>query len=459
MRASHTAGAVSVTFDEPNLVSAAGLVPLLRLAERSGLHDAADQRIHLPAAAGSAAANPGAKITSIVAGMLTGGDSIDDLDIIRHGALPRLFSGIRAPSTLGTFLRGFTWGNVRQLDAVAHETLAGLARTAPLLPGRESFAFLDLDSTVQQVYGYRKQGADYGYTRVRGLHPLLATVSTPIAAPVIVGTRLRRGSAGSARGAAGFLAEAITTARAAGVTGTLVARMDSAFYSHAVVATCLRHDVRFSITVRQDRAIRAAIAGIAGDAWTPIRYPNAIYDEATQTWISDAEIAETTYTAFSSRRKAERVTVRLIVRRVKDKNVPERQGELFTAWRYHAFVTDSTVELVQAEKQHREHAIIEQVNADLKDSALAHLPSGSFTANAAWLACAAIAHNLARAAGCLASGFHARARTGTIRRHLITLPARIARRARRIIVRLPVNWPHRDAFDGLFTVTHALPAT
>jgi hypothetical protein len=434
------------------------LVPVLRLAERAGLHEAADRRVRLPEAAGSAGANPGAKVTSVVAGMVAGADSIDDVGVIRHGGLSRLFGGVRAPSTLGTFLRGFTWGNVRQLDAVARETLAGLSRNAPLLGGGEEYAFLDVDSTINRVYGYQKQGAEHGYTRVRGLHPLLATVCTPIAAPVIVGTRLRRGGAGSAKGAAGFVAEAITTARAAGATGTLLARMDSAFDSHAVVGACVRAGVRFSITTKQTRPVRAAIAAIAPEAWVPIQYPNAIYDEASGQWISDAQIAETSYTAFRSRRKSEQITLRLIVRRVKDKNVPDRQGELFTAWRYHAFITDSQVQLVQAEKHHREHAIIEQVNADLKDSALAHLPSGSFTANAAWLCLAAIAYNLTRAAGVLASVFHATARTGTIRRHLITLPARIAHRSRRIILRLPTTWPHRAAFEGLFTATHAPPA-
>lgn len=459
MRACHTAAAVSATFDEPNLVSCAGLVPVLRLAERAGLHAAADWRVRLRAGAGSAAANPGAKITSVVAGMVAGADSIDDLGVIRHGALPELFGGIRAPSTLGTFLRGFTWGNVRQLDVVARETLVGLSRHVPLLPGADSYAFLDVDSTINRVYGYAKQGADYGYTRVRGLHPLLATISTPISAPVIAGMRLRRGSAASARGAAGFVAEAITTARAAGATGVLLARMDSAFDSHAVVATCLRAGVRFSITTKQTRPVQAAIEVIDPGAWVPIAYPHAIYDEVTQQWISDAEIAETSYTAYQSRRKSEQITLRLIVRRVKDKNVVASQGELFTAWRYHAFITDSTLQLAAAEKQHREHAIIEQVNADLKDSALAHMPSGSFAANAAWLALAAIAHNLTRAAGCLASLFHARARTGTLRRHLITVPARIARRSRRITLRLPLNWPHRDALGGLFTASHAPPRT
>lgn len=230
-----------------------------------------------------------------------------------------------------------------------------------------------------------------------------------------------------------------------------------AFDSHAVVATCLRAGVRFSITTKQTRPVRAAIETIEASAWVPIAYPHAIYDEATRQWISDAEIAETTYTAYPSRRKSDQITVRLIVRRVKDKNIVAGQGELFTAWRYHAFITDSTLQLTEAEKQHRGHATIEQVNADLKDSALAHMPSGSFAANAAWLALAAIAHNLTRAAGCLASLFHARARTGTLRRQLIVVPARIARRSRHIILRLPLNWPHQNAFGGLFTVTHSPP--
>ena len=160
VRACHTAAAVSATFDEPNLVSCAGLVPVLRLAERAGLPAAAQQRVRLPASAGSGAANAGAKITSMVAGMVAGADSIDDLGVIRHGALPGLFGGIRAPSTLGTFLRGFTWGNVRQLDAVAREALTGLSRNAPLLPGADQYAFLDVDSTISRVYGYAKQGAD-----------------------------------------------------------------------------------------------------------------------------------------------------------------------------------------------------------------------------------------------------------------------------------------------------------
>jgi hypothetical protein len=439
-----------VTFDEPNLVSCAGLVPVMRLAERVGLGRAASGLVRVP---GSAGAHAGAKVSSIVAGMVAGADSIDDLDVIRHGALPELFDGGRAPSTLGTFLRGFSWGHVRQLDALARHCVVGLSAQTPLLPGAETFAFLDLDSTIEQVYGYAKQGAEYGYTRVRGLHPLVATLSTPIAAPVIVGTRLRRGAAGSARGAASFVTEALRTARAAGATATLVVRADSAFYSRDVVAACRRAGAHFSITAIGNSAVRAAIATIPADAWVPIKYPHAIYDESSGQWISDAEVAETSYTAFNNGNRNTRVTARLIVRRVKDKNTP--QEALFPLWRYHACFTDSPVDLLAAEKQHRAHAIVEQVIADMKDSAAAHLPSGRFAANAAWFTLAALAFNLTRAAGTLASRFHARARTATLRRQLITVPARITHSARRIRLRLPTTWPWAPAWQALFTASHA----
>jgi hypothetical protein len=337
VRACHTAAAVSATFDEPNLVSCAGLVPVLRLAQRAGLHAVAQQRVRLPGSAGSAAANAGAKITSVVAGMVAGADSIDDLGVIRHGALPELFGGIRAPSTLGTFLRGFTWGNVRQLDVVARETLVGLSRTAPLLEGGVSSAFLDVDSTINRVYGYAKQGADFGYTRVRGVHPLLVTLSTPITAPVIVGTRLRRGSAGSAKGAPASSPRRSPPHVRLGPPGCCwpgwTRRSTATPWSAPV-----RAGVRFSITTKQTRPVRAAIEAIEAHAWVPIAYPQAIYDQDSGQWISDAEIAETTYTAYRSRRKSEQIPVRLIVRRVKDKNVAPGQGELFTAWRYHAFI-------------------------------------------------------------------------------------------------------------------------
>jgi hypothetical protein len=205
--------------------------------------------------------------------------------------------------------------------------------------------------------------------------------------------------------------------------------------------------------LRHCRKIRRAIAAIDEDAWTGIRYPQAIWDDDEQRWISDAEVAETTYTAFASRRR-HAVTARLIVRRVRRPAAPG-QTELAPAWRYHAVFTDSPFPTLDAEADHRNHAIIEQLNAELIDGPLAHLPSGSFAANAAWLTCAGIAHNLLHGAACLASRYHATARSATLRWHLITVPARLAHRGRdQLILHLPEHWPWYDAWDGLFDATH-----
>jgi hypothetical protein len=448
MRSSHAATAVSASLSDPNLIAHAGLVPVLRLAERCGLAELASNHLSVRSP------NAAVKLTSIVAGMVAGADSIDDLDVLRHGGMETLFDEVRAPSTLGTFLRAFTHGHVRQLQGIGRRFTAALARHTPLLPGADELAFLDVDSKVKQVHGYAKQGAAFGYTKVRGLHFQAATVSTPLAAPAIVATRLRKGSAGSGKGAASLFTEAIGAAREAGATGTIIARADSAFFSAKTIAAIRRAGARFSITVPGSKKIRAAIATIAEGSWTPIRYPNAIYDEASGEWISDAEITEIEFTAFTSKAKKWQVTARLIVRRVKRlPNAGDGQGELFPTWRYHAVFTDSGFTLVQAEAQHRRHAIIEQVFADLNDSALAHLPSGSFHANGAWLALAAIAHNITRAAATLASTFHAKARTGTIRATLINVPARIASSARRLHLHLPAHWPWAHAWENLWTGT------
>ncbi len=411
---------VTAVFDDPNLVSCAGLAPVLRLAERAGLQRLVAEHVSLGKPGG---VNAHLKVPGLVAGMVAGADSIDDMDLLRHGAMTRLFTGVRAPSTLGTFLRSFTFGHVRQLDAVASRLLVNLAGQAPLLRGADELAYLDIDDTLRQTYGYAKQGAGRGYTGVKGLNALLAVVSTPASAPVIAAARLRRGGANSARGARRFVTDALITARKAGATGTLVLRADSAYYGHDVISAAAGQNARFSITARQDTAVRAAIAAIAEDAWTTIKYTNAIFDEDQQRWISDAQVAEVPYTAFTSRPKTKHVTARLIVRRVKDMN-PDNQSELFTAYRYHAVFTNSPLPMLAAEKAHRAHAIVEQVIADLKNGPLAHLPSGHFWANSAWLVCATIAFNLTRAAGALASTFHARATTGTIRAQLI--PSRAA---------------------------------
>ncbi|MFE8957381.1 IS1380 family transposase [Streptomyces althioticus] len=460
MKFSHTAAASFAAFDDPNLLAYSGLAPAVRLAERCGLPGLVAEKVKVTGAGNGAGMAVDAKVMSLVAGMLAGADSIDDLDVLRHGAIRKAFSGVRAPSTLGTFLRAMTWGHVRQLESAARAFTCNLAAHCNLLPGGNGIVHLDIDSKVKQVYGAAKQGAEHGYTKVRGLHFQIVTASTPIAAPVIVATRLRRGSAGSAKGAASLIAEAIKAVRSMGATGTIVVRADSAFFSHKVVATCRRAGVRFSLAVAQRKKIRERIASIDEDVWTAIKYPKAIYDHDEGRWISDAEVAEVEYTAFTGKAKKYRTTARLLVRRVKRLNptsVPDGQGELFATWRFHAVFTDTTLALVEAEADHRRHAIVEQVFADLEDSALGHLPSGKFTANAAWLTLAALAHNLTRAAGTLASTFHARARTGTIRRQLITVPARLAAGARTLTWYFPEHWPWQDALENLWTaVGHRL---
>ena len=463
MRLLHDLAKTHAAFDDPNLVSQAGLVPVMALAQRCGLAGLAGRHVRIGRAAG---VNAEVKVGCLVAGMAAGADSIDDLDVLRHGAMPVVFGGVRAPSTLGTFLRSFTWGHARQLEAVHRAFLAELARRVPLLPGKDVLAFVDIDSQQKRVFGYRKQGAAFGHTKisgksllVRGLNVLAATISTPRAAPVTAAVRLRGGSAGSARGAASLITEAVGAAREAGCGGTIVVRMDSAYYSSAAVRAIRRAGACFSVTAQLNASVRAAITAIPATAWTPIAYPRALWDDQLGGWVSDAEVAEVTYTAFSShprggqRRPPAPLTARLIVRRVRDLNAsaPAGQAELFPVWRYHAVFTDSPFEMIQAEEQHRGHATIEQVFADWNQGPLAHLPSGSFPANAAWLACAAITGNLLRAAGALASLAYAKARGATIRRDLINVAARTARRGRgQLTLHLPDHWHRQHEWLNLF---------
>jgi hypothetical protein len=438
----------------------------MALAQRAGLTELVAEQVR---PRGPCGVNAQLKVPCLVAGMIGGADSIEDMDLLRHGAMPDLFGGIRAPSTLGSHLRSFTWGNVRQLEMVNRLLLGELARRAPLLPGREQLAFVDIDAMQKRVYGRRKQGAAFGHTKiqgksllVRGLNALAATISTPLGAPVIAAVRLRGGNANSARGAARFAAEAIRTARDTGCSGLVIVRADSAYYSAAFCGAVRRAGARFSVTVNMDSKVTAAIAAISQDAWTPIRYPRAIWDDRLGCWVSDAQVAETGYTAFTSAKKGQQVTARLIVRRVRDLNcqAPAGQDELFPAWRYHAVFTDSPVELVQAEGQHRDHAIVEQVFADWTDGPLAHLPSGFFPANAAWLACAAIAHNLLRAAGSLASLAYGKARGATIRRDLIDVAARTARHGHgHITLHLPEAWHREHEWLNLFAAACGPPLT
>jgi hypothetical protein len=424
---------------------------MVALAQLCDLPALADKHLSVPTDKG---ANAGAKVTSLVAGMVAGADSIDDMAVLRHGAMGTLFDRPYAPSTLGSFLRAFTFGHVRQLDAVATRLLSALCDRTPLAAGIDGTVLVDIDDTIIEVHGHRKQGSGYGYSGVRGLNALITTLTTEQSAPVILGQRLRKGTCGSPRGAARMVADTLATLkrlRATESTATVLVRMDSAFYGHPTVSAAIRGGAQVSVTVRLDPKVKTAIAAIGDDDWIPIEYPDALYDESTQRWISRAEVAEIAFTAFSSRKASEQIVGRLVVRRIPDLNPnQDRQGTLFDTWRFHAFFTTTDIDTITADKTHRGHAIIEQVHADLKDSALAHLPSGRFTANAAWLVLAVMAFNLTRAAATSTGPRLAKARTATIRRTLITIPARIASSARRLTLHLPRGWPWESQWNTLF---------
>jgi hypothetical protein len=322
VRVSHRFTAGSARFDEDNLVSHAGLVPLLGLAEQTGLPEIIAGKVSITTPRiKSGSANPTPKLLGVIAGMCAGADSIDDLDVLRAGGMPILFDGVYAPSTLGVLLREVSFGHARQLESVLREHLCALAERSEVLAGIEQQAFIDIDSLLRPVYGHAKQGASYGHTKIagkqvlrKGLSPLATMISTEHSAPVIAGMRLRAGRAGSGKGAGRMVAQAIVTARAAGATGKILVRGDSAYGNRAVVRACVRGNAEFSLVMIKNRAIQRAIAAIPDTAWTPVRYPGAVHDCDTGQWISDAEVAEVPYTAFAATQ--DRITARLVVRRV-----------------------------------------------------------------------------------------------------------------------------------------------
>jgi Transposase DDE domain group 1 len=325
-------------FDEKNLVSCAGLVPLLGLAERAGLSELIAERVRFKASrVRSAGVNPAGKLTSVVAGMAAEADSIDDLDVICSGGMPRLFGGVYSPATLGQFLREFTHGHTRQLASVLRAHLVNLVKHTNLLPGIGERVYVDIDSLLRPVFGHAKQGASYGHTKIagkqvlrKGLSPLATTISTERGAPVVAGIWLRAGRAGSGKGAASMVIEAVNTARAAGASGEILVRGDSAYGNHTVVRACLKAGARFSLVLVKNPTVTRAIGSIPDQAWMPVQYRGAVLDPDTGGLISDAEVAETAFTAFASTHH--RVTARLIVRRVRDRGQAE---ELFPVWRYH----------------------------------------------------------------------------------------------------------------------------
>jgi hypothetical protein len=453
VQVSHRFVAESAVFDDGNLVSCAGLVPVMTLAEQTGLARLLGEKVHITAPRiKSGSANPAPKLGTLIAGMCAGADCIDDIDVVRSGGMTTLFGGVYAPSTVGTLLREFTFGHARQLESVLREHLVTLCGRVDLLPGADEQVFIDIDSLLRPVYGHAKQGASYGHTKIagkqilrKGLSPLATTISTPGAAPVIAGMRLRAGKTGSAKGAGRMVAQAISTARDIGAHRSILVRGDSAYGSRKVVTACVRHGARFSLVMTRNPAIDRAINAIDETAWTPVSYPGAVRDPDTGAWISDAEVAEIAYTAFAS--TPDRITARLVVRRVKDARY---RDALFPVWRYHPFFTNTDATVEQADITHRQHAIIETVFADLIDGPLCHIPSGRFGANSAWVLCAAIAHNLLRAAGVLAGERHTRARGSTLRRRIVNVPARLARPQHRPILHLPSHWPWSKAWLALW---------
>ena len=438
MRSSHSLDRLETAFDDDRLVANAGLLLPATLAQHLGLQQLVDAHLDLGAAPGRA--NVGGKLLTLIASALAGGDCIDDADALRAGGTASVLGcAVKVPSTLGTFLRSFRWGHVRQLDRVTRELLARAWATGAG-PGAAPFT-IDLDSTICETYGLAKEGArHHGYTGVRGYHPLLAVAA---GSGDVLMARLREGRAHTARGAAHFLRETIGRVRAAGASGQLTMRADSGFYAHAVVAVCRKLGVRFSITIRQQPSMRRLIEAIPEAGWTPIGY-----------WLAGgADVAETTYTPFKGEQDA--ASVRLIVRRVKP--TPGSQLALFTRYSYHAFITDRAGQTLELEADHRRHAEIENAIRDLKYGVgLNHLPSGRFAANGAWLAVQVIAHNLARwtARIGLAEGI---VTTKTLRRRLFALAGRLTRSARQLTLHLPARWPWAVNFTAALARLRAIP--
>jgi hypothetical protein len=409
---------LALAFDDERAVANAGLVLAGTLASRLGIEQVVDETVDLGQRPG--AARPGRKVLTLVCSALAGGDSIDDADVLRCGETERVLGQrVMAPSTLGTFLRSFTFGHVRQLDR-AFETILGRAWAAGAGPGSEPLT-IDLDSTIVEVAGHAKQGASFAYTKRRGYHPILATRAD---SGEVLHARMRKGSAQSQRGAERFVRELVQRVRRLGACGPLVVRADSGFWSYKTIAALEQHGVRYSIGVTQHESVRRVIERIPDESWQPLDdYPSA----------GIAQIGEST---LSGRR--------LVVRRTR---LVGAQAELFPDWRYHAFITDRDEPLALVEAEHRRHAQIELAIRDLKEgSGLNHAPSGHFFANAAWLLVSCLAHNLARWIARLGLDLRGPIVAQTIRRRYLTLPGRITRSARRWTLHLPARWPWRHSF-------------
>jgi hypothetical protein len=419
-----------VAFDEPRLISDAGLLLTASLADRLGIEGLVNESVWLdPKEPG--AALPGRKVMSLVHGMLAGADSIDDMNLLRAGSTGLILGHrVMAPSTLGTFLRAFTFGHVRQLDRVLDQALCR-AWAAGAGPG-DGPLVIDIDSFVGEVHGYQKQGASYGYTKKRGYHPIAAVRADT---GELLHIRNRKGKANTQRGAERFVDELLARVRRAGYTGPIVIRADVGFENHKLFKVLDARGIEFSIGVKLSKRIKRLIEEIPETDWVGVEdYPED----------GEAQIAEVPFDQW-----------RLIVRRTR---LIGAQAELFPDWRYHSFATNRTVPMLTADIDHRDHATIELVIRDLKDQALAHFPSASMHANSAWTVIAALAHNLGRWTTQIGLPTQPVQTARARRRQLLQIPARLTRTSRQWTLRMPARWPWQNDFTTVLDAIRALPA-
>lgn len=421
---------IRVTFDEPNLVANAGLLLVATLVARLDLERVINATVRLGGRVGGA--RPGRKVLTLVHAMVAGASHIDHADVLRSGSTSSVLAHrVMAPSTLGTFLRAFTFGHVRQMDAVLAEALRR-AWSLGAGPGPEQLV-MDLDSTICEVCGKAKGGAGYGYTRVLGYHPLVATRSDT---GEVLHVRLRKGAANTQRGTVRFVEELVARVRRAGATGELIMRFDSGFWSNRTIDTLERLGVGFTMGVQMQKSVVSVISAIDASAWIPIDY----------TCDGEAEVAECTYKGR-----------RLVVRRTR---LVGSQATLWPQWRHFAFLTDLEGDAVDVDAFHRAHANVELAIRDLKEGAgLEHVPSGHFFANAAWLICAALAHDLIRWTAMLGdiTPGHQRTVARTVRVRFFSVPGRLVSRSGVPTMRTPAQWPWAEPFLRALTLLRALP--
>jgi hypothetical protein len=419
-----------VSFDDEGLVANAGLVVVATLSARLGIGRIVEATVRMAGVVGGA--NPGRKVLTLVHAIVAGASHIDHADVLRAGDSRRVLGHpVMAPSTLGTFLRAFSFGHVRQLEAVVGHVLTRAWQLGAGPGGGR--VVVDVDSTVCEVHGYKKQGAAYGYTKVLGYHPIVATRAET---GEVVHARMRKGSANTARGARRFIDELVARLRRGGATGEIVMRFDSGFWSSDTIKVLARHRVGYTMAVRANtKAVATVIAAIDEAAWVEIDY----------TPVGQAQVAETTYKGQ-----------RLIVRRTR--LVGERQARLWPDWRHFAFLTDLDCPAAEVDAFHRAHASVELAIRDLKEGAgLEHCPSGNFSANSAWLQCAVLAHNLIRWTATIAGPLDGLTVARSVRARLIALPGRIVNRSGTPMLRLPVRWPWAEQFTNRLAKIRALP--